>query len=123
MPSRAKYLLPSGARARFYAAEVPAASLAERNSMTEPDIARRVTELEGEVGGEKVVTRHILEQLRANTDILLELRKEMTGLHQKLDRLGDRAAITEAKVTALETKSPGIVGDAMRETYKGLIRA
>lgn len=133
--------------------------------MTEASLVRRVTELESEVAGEKVVTRHILEQVRANTEILLELKKaiigvqgyvhgeivgvkdyvhgeiiglkgaflgmkdemmgellglkrEVIGLHQKVDRLSDRVAITEAKVTALETKLPGIVADVVRETIK-----
>ena len=86
--------------------------------MPETEMKRRVVELEGEVAGEKIVTRHILEQLRQNTEILLELRKEITSLHQKLDKLGDRTAITDAKVIALEAKLPGIVADAMREVFQ-----
>ena len=81
-------------------------------------LAGRVVELEGEVKGEKLVTRHILDQLRQNTDILLELRRELTGLHQKIDKVGDAVAIQSAQLAALEPKLGGIVSDAMRAVLR-----
>lgn len=79
------------------------------------NLERRTSALEGEVAGEKIVTRHILEQLRANTEIMLEMRKELASLAQKVDRIGDRVALTEAHLTSLAAKLPTIIADTMRE--------
>jgi outer membrane murein-binding lipoprotein Lpp len=81
-------------------------------------LARQVKELAGEVDGEKIVTRHILEQLRQNTDILLEFRGELTALHQKVDKIGDAVALLGAQVTSLEPKLSGIVADALRDVLR-----
>lgn len=99
-------------------------------------LKRKVTEIEGEISGEKIVTRHILEQLRANTEILLEMRKEMgqfrldvaeefTSVHGELSslrqyaaRLGDQVAIDSAQLEAIGPKLSGLVADALRDAWK-----
>jgi hypothetical protein len=115
--------------------------------MSDTVLARRLTELEGEVAGEKVVTRHILDKLRANTDILLQiqrafvglrqdmtsqigglrqemtgeiggLRQEVIGLHQKVDKLADRVALQEAHLLSFEAKFAHIAAQALREALK-----
>jgi hypothetical protein len=74
-------------------------------------LKRRVAELEGEVTGEKTVTRHILQKVSENTDLLLEIRRE-------LGKIGDRSAIQGAQLEAFGPKLTGIVADAMRESWK-----
>ena len=89
--------------------------------MTAPEITamqRRITELDGEVRGEKQVTRHLLEQLSQNTEILLELRREITTMHQKLSKVSDAIAIQGAQLTALEPRLSGIVADSMRAVMR-----
>jgi hypothetical protein len=86
--------------------------------MTDAALQRRMTELEGEVLGEKIVTRHVLEQMRANTDLLLEIRRELTTLNQKVDKIGDRVALQGAQLTSFETKFAGLAADALREVLK-----
>jgi hypothetical protein len=105
-------------------------------AMSDPALARCLTELEAEVSGEKIVTRHILEQLRANTDILLQMQREITqlrtemisdmgcirqeviGLHQKVDKLADRVALQDAHLLSFEAKFAHIAADAMRDVLK-----
>ena len=104
--------------------------------MTDLTLERRLTELEGEVAGEKIVTRHILEQLRVNTDVLLEMRremlefrkemhgelldirKEMAALTQKVDGLSDRVALQGAQLVSFEANFAGIAADALREALR-----
>jgi hypothetical protein len=74
-------------------------------------LKRRIAELEGEVGGEKQVTRHILEKVSDNTDLLLEIKRDLA-------KLSDRVAIQSANLEAIGPRLAGIVADAMRESYK-----
>lgn len=71
-------------------------------------LKRRLSELEGEVRGEKDVSRHILRKVGENENLLLEMRRE-------LSRLGDNVALLRAEFTGFQEKLPGIVSDAMRE--------
>jgi chromosome segregation ATPase len=66
--------------------------------VTRDEFERRTRVLEGEVEGEKVVTRHILEQTRRNNDDLLalgaELRSELGILKARADHAaGDMATV------------------------------
>jgi hypothetical protein len=71
----------------------------------------RVEVLEGEVEGEKMVTRHILEQTRRNGDDLAALRTRMDRVERKVDGL-------DRKVDGLVKSLPTIVGDAVREAFR-----
>jgi hypothetical protein len=76
--------------------------------------------LEQEVEGEKLVTRHILEQTRRNGDDLAAIKTglgrvaanlggvDLKGLVQKVDGL-------DRKVDALTKSLPGIVSDALSD--------
>ena len=75
------------------------------------ELKRRVAELEGETTGEKAVTRHILEKLSENTDLLLAIRRDLA-------KTGDRVAVQGAQLDALGPKLTGIVSDAMREVLR-----
>jgi hypothetical protein len=66
------------------------------------------TSLEREVEGEKVVTRHILEQTRRNGDDLAAVKSRLDRVEQKLDGL-------ERKFDGLNKNLPKIVGEAVRD--------
>jgi uncharacterized protein YoxC len=66
------------------------------------------TALEREVEGEKLVTRHILEQTRRNGDDLAAVKSRLDRVEQKLDGV-------ERKVDGLTKNLPKIVGEVMRD--------
>jgi uncharacterized protein YoxC len=66
------------------------------------------TALEREVEGEKMVTRHILEQTRRNGDDLAGVKSRLDRVEQKLDGL-------ERKFDGLTKNLPKIVGEVMRD--------
>jgi len=92
----------------------------------------RVGGVEQEVEGEKMVTRHILEQTRRNGDDLAAVRSRLEGvdgrfdsLERKFDNLERRFDGLERKVGGLERQMDGlrkdlpkIVGDVMRDGCK-----
>jgi tetrahydromethanopterin S-methyltransferase subunit G len=78
--------------------------------------------LEREVEGEKLVTRHILEQTRRNGDDLAAVKSRLDRVEQKVDGLERKFDGLERKFDGLGrkvdglTKSlPQIVGEVMRE--------
>lgn len=66
------------------------------------------TTLEREVEGEKIVTRHILEQTRRNGDDLAAVKSRLDRVEQKLDGL-------ERKFDGMNRNLPKIVGEVMRD--------
>jgi hypothetical protein len=77
----------------------------------EPPMSNTVTREEFtalQVEGEKIVTRHILEQTRCNGDDLAALKTRMDRVERKLDQV-------DAKVEGLVKELPRIVGATMRE--------
>jgi predicted translin family RNA/ssDNA-binding protein len=64
--------------------------------------------LEREVEGEKLVTRHILEQTRRNGDDLAAVKSRLDRVELKLDGL-------ERKFDGLNRNLPKIVGEVMRD--------
>jgi hypothetical protein len=81
--------------------------------------------LEREVEGEKIVTRHILEQTRRNSDDLAAIKSRMDRFEQRFDCLERKVDGLDRKVGGLErkvddlTKSlPRIVGDAVRDANR-----
>jgi hypothetical protein len=75
--------------------------------VTREEFEARVGVLEREVEGEKLVTRHILEQTRRNGDDLAAMRAEMKGLVQKV-------GIIDAKLTGLVNTLPTVIAEALR---------
>ena len=85
----------------------------------------RVDVLEREVEGEKMVTRHILEQTRHNSDDLAAIKTRLDRVEGKVDVLaedvrGVRQDLTGLRgmVTGLTTNLPAMIGDVMREVLR-----
>jgi uncharacterized protein YoxC len=80
------------------------------SAVTREEFEARVGVVEREVEGEKMVTRHILEQSRRNSD-------DLAAIKTRLDRV-------EGKVDALQTTVNGLqttVG-GLQATVNGLVR-
>ena len=75
----------------------------------------RVGVLEHEVEGEKLVTRHILEQTRRNSDDLAAIKTRLGRVEQKVDGVTNDVAGLRGAVDSLVKNLPKIVGEAMRE--------
>jgi uncharacterized protein YoxC len=80
------------------------------------------TALEREVEGEKMVTRHILEQTRRNGDDLAAVKSRLDRVEQKLDGVERKVDGLERKVDGFDRKFDGlsknlpkIVGEVMRD--------
>ena len=71
--------------------------------------------LEREMEGEKLVTRHILEQTRRNGDDLAAVKSRLDRVENRLDGVEQRLGGVERKVDGLTKNLPKIVGDVMRE--------
>ena len=90
--------------------------------VTREEFEARVGVLEREVEGEKMVTRHILEQTRRNGDDLAALRTRLDrmegkvdGLDQRLGSLEQRLGSVEQRLGSLERNLPQIVASTLRE--------
>jgi hypothetical protein len=84
----------------------------------------RVAIVEREVEGEKLVTRHILEQTRRNGDDLAAILGRLDRLEQKLDAIDLKSLVQtvsslEKKIDGLTKNLPKIVGQTVRETLPG----
>jgi hypothetical protein len=71
--------------------------------------------LEREVEGEKLVTRHILEQTRRNGDDLAAVKSRLDRLEGKFDGLEGKFDGLERKFDGLTKNLPKIVAEVMRE--------
>jgi hypothetical protein len=92
----------------------------------------RVGVLEREVEGEKMVTRHILEQTRRNGDDLATMRTEVSGLRGEVSGLRGEVSGLRGEVSGLRSELVGLrgmvtnlvnnlprtIGDAMREILR-----
>ncbi len=93
--------------------------------VTREEFEARVGMLEREVDGEKIVTRHILEQTRRNGDDLAGIKTRLDRVERKVDGLDQRLGGLEQRVGGLERKVDGlirdlptIVGDVVREVLR-----
>lgn len=100
--------------------------------VTREEFEARVGMLEREVDGEKIVTRHILEQTRRNSDDLAAIKTRLDRVERKIDglerrfdgadertsRLEQRVGGLTGKVDGLIRDLPTIVGDAVREVFR-----
>jgi hypothetical protein len=71
--------------------------------------------LEREVEGEKIVTRHILEQTRRNGDDLAAVKSRLDRVEQRLDGLDRKFDGLDRKFDGLNGNLPKIVGEVMRD--------
>ena len=85
----------------------------------------RVTIVEREVEGEKMVTRHILEQTRRNSDDLAAIKtrldrieRKVDGLEQKFEGLEGKVGGLDGKVDGMAKSLPTIIADVMREVLR-----
>ena len=74
--------------------------------------------LELEVEGEKLVTRHILEQTRRNGDDLAAVKARIDRVEEKVDGLDRKVDGLDKKFDGLKKSLPRIVGDVMREVLR-----
>ena len=79
--------------------------------------------LELEVEGEKLVTRHILEQTRRNGDDLAAVKTRLDRIEEKLDGVDLKGLVRKVdgldrKVDGLAENLPRIVGNVMREVLR-----
>jgi uncharacterized protein YoxC len=88
--------------------------------VTRDEFEARVSVLDREVEGEKMVTRHILEQTRSNSDDLAvvisrldRVERKVDGVEQKLEGVDLKGLVR--KVDDLTKNLPTIVADVMRE--------
>src|SRR5262249_55711156 len=94
------------------------------------DVARdefeaRVGVVESEVEGEKLVTRHILEQTRRNSEDLAAIKsrldrveRKVNGLEQKVDGLDRKLDGMDLEVHRLARELPTVVADVIRQVLR-----
>jgi uncharacterized protein YoxC len=79
----------------------------------------RVDVLESEVEGEKLVTRHILQETRRNSDDLAAIKTRLERVEGKVDGLDRKVDGLERKVDGLERnlrrELPKLIAETMRE--------
>lgn len=71
-----------------------------------------------EVEGEKLVTRHILEQTRRNSDDLAAIKARLERVEGKVDDLAQEVGGVQHRLDGLIRDLPKIVGDAVRATAR-----
>jgi uncharacterized protein YoxC len=81
-------------------------------------LGARVSVVEREVDGEKLVTRHILEQTRRNSDDLAAIKTRLDRVEQKVDGLDQKVGLLGQELGDLKKSLPAIVGDAVREVFR-----
>lgn len=80
------------------------------------DLEARVRVLDREVEGEKLVTRHILEETRRNGDDLAAIKSRLDRVEGTFDGV-DLKGLAR-KVDDLTRSLPNIVGEVMREILR-----
>jgi uncharacterized protein YoxC len=78
----------------------------------------RVAVVELEVEGEKMVTRHILEETRRNSDDLAAIKTRLDRVESKVDGLERKVDGLDRKVDDLAQSLPTIVRDVMRDVLR-----
>ena len=103
------------------------------SAVTREEFEARVGVIEREVEGEKMVTRHILEQSRRNSDDLAAIKTRLDRVEGKVDVLQTTVSGLQTTVNGLQTTVgglqatvnslirdlPQIVADAVREASSG----
>src|SRR5262249_47346246 len=86
--------------------------------VTREKFEARVSVLEREGEGEKLVTRHILEQTRRNGGDLAAIKTPLDRVEEKVDSLDRKVDGLDRTVKDLTKALAGIVGDVMREVWR-----
>ncbi|NNM72172.1 hypothetical protein [Enterovirga aerilata] len=88
-------------------------------------LERRVTTLEQEPEGGKLVTRHILEQTRRNGDDIAAIRTQLARMEARQDRTDAEIRAIRSDVAGLKndmeslrSELPGMVAETMREVLR-----
>ena len=89
------------------------------SAVTREEFETRVCVIEREVEGEKMVTRHILEQSRRNSDDLAAIKTRLDRVEGKVDALQTTVGGLQTTVNGLVRDLPKIVADAVREASPG----
>ncbi len=89
------------------------------SAVTREEFETRVGVVEREVEGEKMVTRHILEQSRRNSDDLAAIKTRLDRVEGKVDALQTTVSGLQTTVGGLIRDLPKIVADAVREASPG----
>jgi uncharacterized protein YoxC len=79
-------------------------------TVTREEFEARVGVLEREVEGENMVTRHILQQTRRNSD-------DLAAIKTRLDRVEGKVDVLQTTVNGLQTTVGGL-----QSTVNGLVR-
>jgi uncharacterized protein YoxC len=86
--------------------------------VTREEFEARVGVLEQEVEGEKMVTRHVLEQTRRNGDDLAAIKTRLDRVEGKVDEVVQDVRGVKSTVDGLVRNLPKIIGDAVRGTTR-----
>jgi len=86
--------------------------------VTRQEFEARVGVVEREVEGEKMVTRHILEQTRRNSDDLAAIKTRLDRVERKVDGLEQKVDGLQTTVNGLARDLPSIVGEAVRSAMR-----
>jgi hypothetical protein len=96
------------------------------SAVTREEFEARVGVIEREVEGEKMVTRHILEQSRRNSDDLAAIKTRLDRVEGKVDALQTTVSGLQGTVGGLQATVngfvrdlPKIVADAVRDASPG----
>ena len=83
--------------------------------VTRDEFEARTGVLEREVEGEKLVTRHILEQTRRNADDLAAVKTRLDRVERKVEGAAQDIGGVRRMLAGLIRDLPKIVGDAVRK--------
>jgi hypothetical protein len=86
--------------------------------VTREEFEARVGVVEREVEGEKLVTRHILEQSRRNGDDLAAVKSRLDRVEQRLDRVENKLDSLDVRFSAFMREYPATVADVMRQVQR-----
>jgi hypothetical protein len=86
--------------------------------VTREEFEARVSVVEREVEGEKLVTRHILEQSRRNGDDLAGVKSRLDRVEQRLDRVENKLDSLDVRFSAFMREYPATVADVMRQVQR-----
>jgi hypothetical protein len=86
--------------------------------VTREEFESRVGVLEQEVEGEKMVTRHILEQTRRNGDDLAAIKTRLGRVETDVSALKTDMKGVKKTLQDLVKNLPGIIGGTVREVLR-----
>jgi uncharacterized protein YoxC len=86
--------------------------------VTREEFEARVGVLEGEVEGEKLVTRYILEQTRQNGDDLASLKTRLGRVETRLDKVETGLESLNASFQAFVKSLPSMMRDVMLGVFQ-----